>query len=87
MRCGAPYLGIFLGMSGEDYKRVVLEETGKIHQAYPERFQRFFVPGAGHTVMLAGYYEATIDGVSFADWVRAMVNDQRSWDDRLAADE
>jgi hypothetical protein len=75
--------GIFLGMEGPDFEALLLEETDELHAAHPERFQRFFVNGSGHTAILAGYYDASIDGQTLIEWVQAMLDGSEDWQDRL----
>ncbi len=74
----------FLGLLGPAYKEVLLEESGKIHEQFPDRFKRFMLPGPSHVIM-ADFYGAEIEGVTLAQWVRAMVEgDDDVWRDLLA---
>jgi hypothetical protein len=75
--------GIFLGMEGEEFEALLREETGKLHASHPDRFQRFFVKGSGHTAILAGYYDASVDGQTLLEWVQAMLDGSDEWQDRL----
>jgi hypothetical protein len=43
---------IFLGVSGAAYHQAVVEETGRLHQRYPDRYRRFLIDGAQHTTLL-----------------------------------
>jgi hypothetical protein len=77
--------GAFNGLSGPDYKALLVAETGKVQSAYPERFKRFMVPGDKH-VVTGGWASVTGDGVKVSDWVTAMAkSDDTVWKDLLAA--
>ena len=43
---------IFLNIGGPAYRRAVAEETGWLHQRYPDRYRRFLIDGAQHTALL-----------------------------------
>jgi hypothetical protein len=75
--------GVFLGMEGPDFEKLLVEETGKLHAAHPDRFERFFVKGSGHTALLAGYYDVSIEGQTLIEWIQAMLDGSDAWQDRL----
>lgn len=75
--------GAYLGLSGPDFKALLLRETGKVHDAYPKRFERFFIEGVAHTSLMAGFYTVQVDGVTLPEWTRRMINDQPGWNDLL----
>jgi hypothetical protein len=75
----------FNALSAADYETLLRTETGKVQEAYPERFKRFMLPGTAHVVS-AGWGSVTADGVLVDDWVSAMVTEDDSvWVDILAS--
>jgi hypothetical protein len=77
--------GVFNGMSGPEYQALLVSETDKIHELYPDRFKRYMLPGAGHVVS-GSWSTVTADGVKVSDWVTAMVTgDDSVWTDILAS--
>lgn len=79
--------GGFLRMDPDKFKALLLEETGKVHEQYPHRFERFLVKGGIHTAILGGYPDKAIDGVSIGDWTRRMIDNRYDWPDLLAKEE
>ena len=75
--------GAFLGMKGSDYRQLMLTETDKLAAAYPHRFKRFFIEGASHTAILAGYYDVEVGGTTLLQWTDAMLNNRSAWRDLL----
>jgi hypothetical protein len=75
--------GFFLGMDLPAFKALLLEETGKVHSAFPTRFQRFMIAGQEHTTLLTSYHTKAINGVTVADFTRAMVEGSSGWTDLL----
>ncbi len=75
--------GVFLGMQGPAFKTLLLEESGKVHTAFPTRFERFMIAGTQHTALIGNYYTSTVDGVTLADFTRGMVEGTASWKDLL----
>jgi hypothetical protein len=75
--------GDFLKMAGPDFKALLLAETGAIHTAHPDRYQRFMIEGGTHTAMLAGYYDVKVNGVGLPAWTEQMIDDQAGWTDLL----
>ena len=46
-----PVIGLaFNGLLGPAYKALLIQETDKVQQAYPDRFKRYMVPGANHVL-------------------------------------
>ncbi|HVU00487.1 MAG TPA: pectin acetylesterase-family hydrolase [Polyangiaceae bacterium] len=78
--------GVFLGMQPDAFKQLLVSETGKIHDAYPDRMERFFINGSQHTILLGGapgYYDA-VDGVSVADFLKGQLEGNADvWKDHL----
>jgi hypothetical protein len=75
--------GVFLGMEGPEFEALLRDATGKLHDSHPDRFQRFFVKGSGHTALLAGYYAVSVEGQTLLEWIQAMLNGSDEWQDRL----
>jgi hypothetical protein len=73
--------GAFLLMQPADFKALLLEETGKIHDAYPDRFKRFFPDSTQHTTLLT--LGTKIGDVTAGDWTRAFVDKTDAWVDIL----
>jgi hypothetical protein len=44
--------GVFFKIDPSLFKQGLLEATGKLHDAYPDRYKRFFISGTMHTTML-----------------------------------
>jgi hypothetical protein len=84
--------GVFLKLQPPQFKPLLLSETGKVHDAYPTRFERFFIAGTQHTVLLSPDsptgvgYPTKVDGISVEEWTRAMLNGDAAWKDHLEAD-
>lgn len=76
----------FLGMPGPDYKALLLEASSSVHERFPERYQRFMIPGVGHVVTLSHYPDGAIEGVTLVEWAEAMVFGGPAWRDLLAPD-
>jgi len=74
---------VFLKMTGAEFEKVLLEETGKVHDAHPDRFKRYFWQGAAHTAILAGYYDLEIDGTKLIDFVQAALDQKPEWRDLI----
>lgn len=45
---------VFLEIGGEAFESALIEETGVVHAAWPDRYRRFFVKGNVHTTLLGG---------------------------------
>jgi hypothetical protein len=75
--------GVFLHMDGADFERLLLSETDSVHQRYPNRFERFFIAGASHTAILAGYYDLSLHGETLLEWSQAMLAKSPAWRDQL----
>jgi hypothetical protein len=75
--------GIFLKMADADFKALLLDKTGEVHTAYPDRFERFLIEGTQHTTLLAGYTTTKVGSVTTADWTRAFVDGTSDWKDTL----
>ncbi len=83
--------GVFFGITGAEFKSQLLQKTGGLHDAYPERAKRFFINGTEHTALilntgdgatLGGYLDVS-EGVSLSEWNRAFVDDTAGWVDHL----
>ncbi|HMJ14122.1 MAG TPA: pectin acetylesterase-family hydrolase [Polyangiaceae bacterium] len=76
---------VFNGFEPAEYEQVLKAETGKVHDAYADRFKRYMLPGAEH-VLSDEWLTMTADGVKLSDWVAAMVQgDDSVWKDLLAS--
>jgi hypothetical protein len=73
--------GAFLQMQPDAFKALLLEETGKIHEAYPDRFERFFIEGGQHTTLFT--LNTAVGDVTVGAWTRAMVDKTSAWVDVL----
>jgi hypothetical protein len=74
--------GAFLAYSpASEFTTVLLEETGKLHDEFPDRYRRFFIEGTQHTAL--GQWEQTSkDGVTLKEWTTAMIEgDLDAWKD------
>ena len=70
----------FLDLEPEDFRSLLLETTGYLHEKYPSRFNRFIVLGESHCVEDRNYH---IEGISYWDWVLHFMNDSEQWTDLL----
>jgi hypothetical protein len=82
--------GVFLKLMPPDFKKLLMEETDKVHDKFPTRFERFFITGTQHTVLqsMAGAgvtYDSPVDGVSVEQWLEKMLNHDPGWTDHLQA--
>ncbi|HVW25302.1 MAG TPA: pectin acetylesterase-family hydrolase [Polyangiaceae bacterium] len=80
--------GVFLGLMPADFKQLLMTETDKVHQAFPTRFERFFIDGTQHTVLLGATgtgvgYDTEVSGVSVDEWLKKMLNGDAGWVDQL----
>lgn len=70
----------FLDLSGPAYFSLMLDVTGEVHDAWPDRFRRFFPVGRAHTVLeIPLFYSLSVDGVSIRDWTQAFLDDSPGW--------
>ena len=74
--------GVFLGLAPAQFKPLLLSETGKIHDEFPTRFERFFISGTQHTALLSTY-DAEVDGLSVDEWLGKMLARDPGWVDHL----
>jgi hypothetical protein len=74
----------FLSMTGGAYRALLLEESGAVHDAYPTRFERYFIDGVKHTALLAGYYDVRVGDLALPEWTRRMIDEDPAWADALA---
>ncbi len=75
----------FLGMEGPAFKQLLLEQTAIVHDAYPKRFERYFIAGSQHTLVLS-FYADGVNGVSMPEWTRRLVTDSPTWTDEMQED-
>jgi hypothetical protein len=75
--------GFFLGISDEEFKTALLDETDKLYTSYPERYRRFFIEGDLHTALgRDNWGTVTRDGKTLREWTIAMVEgDETVWTD------
>lgn len=80
--------GVFLGLKPPEFKPLLVNETGKIHDMFPKRFERFFIDGTQHTVLLSPSgvtWDTPVDGISVEEWTRDMLDGKPGWTDHLQA--
>lgn len=65
------------------YPAILRETTDRIHERFPDRFRRFFVDGAEHTILAnKQFYQPFPQKGTVADWTRAFLsNDLSHWID------
>lgn len=84
---------LFLGITADAFRTMLLERTGQVQSEFPDRFKRFLINGEAHTTLmvnnnptpgtgLAGYYDE-YDGIKISDWTRAFVDDSDAWVEHL----
>jgi hypothetical protein len=81
--------GVFLKLDPAHFKPLLLSETDKVHDAFPARFERFFITGDQHTVLQAQSgvtYTSPVDGISVQEWLTDMLKGDPGWKDHLQAD-
>ena len=72
----------FLSLDGAAYESLLREVTDDIHSRHPDRFKRFFVQGAGHTVLeLPTFSTLEIMGTAVRDWTADFLVDGPAWQD------
>jgi hypothetical protein len=72
----------FLMIGGPAFKQALLDETGKLVAAHPERAKRFFIEGTQHTA--AGSIGVTmVGGVTLGQWLGFMLTGDERWTDTL----
>ncbi len=74
----------FLSMTGGTFRTLLLAESGAVHDAFPTRFERYFIDGVQHTALLAGYYDVRAADVGLPEWTRRMIDGEDGWADALA---
>lgn len=82
--------GTFLKMQPADFKALLLQKTGAVHDEFPTRFERFFINGGAHTSLIANQGSTTLwgyltpaQGLSVSDFTAAFVNGTPAWTDHL----
>jgi hypothetical protein len=80
--------GVFLALMPPDFKKLLLEQTDKVHDQFPTRFERFFIDGTQHTVLLGAMgtgvgYDTQVDGISVDQWTGKMLAGDKDWTDHL----
>jgi len=70
----------FLEMKPGDYEDLLLETSGYINEAYPDKFKRFIIKGNSHCV---GDYKYEIDGTNLVEWIDQLITDDPEWEDLL----
>jgi hypothetical protein len=89
--------GVFLKLMPPDFKALLLEETDKVHEEFPDRFNRFFITGTQHTVLMGMegvgspapntvFYTSKVDGISVEEWLGKMLDGDPEWTDHLQAE-
>ena len=76
----------FNRLSAEEFEALLREVTDDVHSRQPDRFKRFFVQGASHTILeLPGFYTSEIAGHSLRDWTADLLTDGPAWQDLIEA--
>lgn len=71
----------FLMIGGPAFQQALLDETGKLTAAQPERARRFFITGTQHTT--AGDMTTAQNGLRIGDWLGFMLASDARWQDSL----
>jgi hypothetical protein len=72
----------FLSLEAEAYESFLTSVTDVIHARHPDRFQRYFIQGGGHTMLeLPMFYTTTSGGVSLRDFTDDFINGGPAWQD------
>jgi hypothetical protein len=61
---------IFLQIEDSAFEEALLEETGRLHDLFPDRYRRFLIQGKEHTVLLGnptGVIGDDLDGLEYSD--------------------
>src|SRR5262249_41201811 len=77
--------GVFLMLQPADFQPLLMMETDKVHNAYPTRFERFFIEGTQHTALRGGAvgYNTEVDGISIEEWLSKQLAGDPGWVDHL----
>jgi hypothetical protein len=81
--------GVFLMLQPAPFKQLLLEQTDKVHNQFPTRFERFFIDGTQHTVLLTPAsgmgvgYDTEVEGISVDQWTGKMLAGDKAWTDHL----
>lgn len=81
----------FHNSSPDTFKNALVQQSGSVHEEFPDRFKRFLVNGGEHTTLIGdkgdgtslGGYQDVFDGISIEDWTKAFVDDTPDWTDHL----
>ena len=73
----------FTKLPGDEYKTLLVAETGKLHAAYPDRVRRFMLAGTAHVVTLYWPNLAVVNNVNIHDWTASLVRGDDTWKDLL----
>ncbi len=86
----------FLALDGPAYEALLRRVTDELHARHPERFERFFVAGASHTILLGAgiapgggigvegtFRSLAIDGVGLPEWLADFLADGPRWRDLI----
>jgi len=81
----------FLSLDPSDYRALLLDVSGQIHDRHPARFKRYLVPGATHTALLGfgigpdglvlGFNTLKVDGIGVPAWIADFLTDGPDWRD------
>ena len=72
----------FLMIGGPAFKQAMLDETGKVTKAQPERAKRFYIEGTQHTTA-SNLMRTQVNGVSIGEWLGFMLSGDARWTDTL----
>ena len=73
--------GTFLMLDPQVFKTALLEETGKVVDAAPERAKRFLIDGTQHT--LVNLHTTRVGDLSIGAWLAQMLDADPAWDNVL----
>ena len=79
-----PPNGVF-GLSQVEYRELILERHGLLHEAHPDRYKRFIRSGSGAHTALRGdlFYLGEINGVPLNEWTDDFVIPRPFWIDLI----
>ena len=69
-----------VGLSATENETAVLAASGKVHEAHPDTFKRFFIKGASHCI--PDYYWK-VQNTTVWNWITYMITDDPKWKEIL----
>lgn len=71
----------FLQIGGAAFEEALVDETGRIHDAYPDRYERFFIDGIQHTTAFG--LLTSVGTTSVSEWLQWMLDGDDRWQDEM----